>query len=192
MMLLTFTPLRALPCAPPAVPMEAGWPLPAERAAARSCRGFTLIEIMLVVALMGLILAIAVPPIYRSAIKEPMRLTVVGLQDAFEAARAGAILTGKETKVVFRPLDKAYSVEGGMTGGKPKVASSGTIPESIQIEMLDVNMYPFLMEQEARVRFFPDGTCDELTLVIVSRQNEYRKITLDPVTGFHSIGDVRW
>ena len=146
---------------------------------------------MLVIGILALVLAISAPPIYRARVKEPMRQTILGMQDAFEAARAGSILTGKETRVVFHPLEQKYSVEGGMTGGKPNVATSGTIPESIRIEMLDVNMFSFLMQPEARVRFFPDGTCDEFTLIVVSTRHEYTKITLDPVTSIYTVGDVR-
>ncbi len=32
------------------------------------------------------------------------------------------------------------------------------------------------------MRFFPNGTCDELTLVLRSDRNEYRKISLEVTT----------
>ena len=162
----------------------------------RSQRGvqsgaFTLIEIMLVIGILALVLAMSVPPIYRGMSKEPMRRTIVGLQDVFEAARAGAILTGQKTSVVFHPLEKTYSVEGGLTGGKPGAMTSGQIPETFGIEMIDVNMMDFRLAETARVRFFPDGTCDEFTLVVVSPRNEYRKISLEPMTGLYTVEDLR-
>ncbi|MEY4387117.1 MAG: hypothetical protein RLY20_2400 [Verrucomicrobiota bacterium] len=154
-------------------------------------RAFTLIEIMLVIGILALVLAMSVPTIYRGMTKEPMRKTIVGLQDAFEAARAGAILTGQKTSVVFHPLEKTYSVEGGQTGGKPGAITSGQIPDTFGVEMLDVNMMDFRLAESARVQFHPDGTCDEFTLVVVSPRNEYRKISLEPMTGLYTVEDLR-
>ena len=41
--------------------------------------------------------------------------------------------------------------------------------------------------ESARVRFFPNGTCDELTVILKNDQNEYRMITWEITTGLASI-----
>ena len=44
---------------------------------------------------------------------------------------------------------------------------------------------------EARVRFFSNGTSDELTLVLQSDKGEMRKITLEPMTGHAEVEILR-
>jgi hypothetical protein len=57
--------------------------------------------------------------------------------------------------------------------------------DSITIDMLDVNLTEYKDADEARVCFFPDGTSDEMTLIINSG-DQYRKITLEVPTGLAS------
>ena len=54
------------------------------------------------------------------------------------------------------------------------------------IEMLDVNLSEYKQADEARVRFFSNGTCDEMTL-IVRVGTEWRKISLELTTGLASL-----
>ena len=57
------------------------------------------------------------------------------------------------------------------------------MPEEIGIEELAIN-FQLLKEAEAvAVRFQPNGTSDEFTVVLRSLHGELRKISLDPVTG---------
>jgi len=42
----------------------------------------------------------------------------------------------------------------------------------------------------AKVRFFPNGTCDEMTLILHSDKGEWMKITLEITTGLTSVGPV--
>jgi prepilin-type N-terminal cleavage/methylation domain-containing protein len=150
---------------------------------------FTLIEIMLVIAILSLILGMGLPAFYRSFHREPMRKVLRSLTDSFATARAQAILQCKTVSVIFHPTQGSFAVEGA-TGEGLRV-SSGQVPDSIGIEMLDVNLMDFHQAEEARVRFFANGTCDEFTLILHSDRNEWRKVTLDAITGIASVGDVQ-
>jgi prepilin-type N-terminal cleavage/methylation domain-containing protein len=138
-------------------------------------RAFTLIEIMIVVAIIGLIAAMGVPSILQTLRKDGMRKAVGDVKDALDNARTRAILSGKTTEVVFRPLDKSV-------GSTP-------LPDNVDIAMLDVNLLDYGASEEARVRFFPNGTCDELMLVLHSR-DEWEKITLEFSTALASVAPV--
>ncbi len=154
-------------------------------------RGFTLIEIMLTIGIVAIVMAMAVPPIYRGLSKEPMRRTIVGLQDAFLDARGAAILEGRTTAVVFHPEDGTFALEGARARQRPGGEKGGIIPDTIMVEMIEINLMSYMEANSARVRFFPDGTCDEFTLVLHSTKGEWRKITLDPITSIMTAGDVR-
>jgi type II secretion system protein H len=177
--------------------------VPAARRRSRS--GFTLIEIMIVVALIGLISATAIPSIYQLAKKTGLRRAISDLRDVCDNARREAILTGKEVTVMFYPIDRKFGFSTSpapaadhSTGeSKPAVGlipgteSTGIIPEDIGLEMLDVNQSEYKDSEWTRVRFYPNGTCDEMTIVYRTEDNEYRKLTLEPTTGLLSQGPMK-
>lgn len=154
-------------------------------------RAFTLIEIMLVVAILALVVGIGIPSFYRSFSHEPMRAAIRGLIDVFSTARAQAILQSKTVNVTFQPLQGTFSVEGAGSPAQPGSATAGRIDDSIGIEMLDVNLSEYRQQDVARVRFFANGTSDECTIVLHSSRNDWRKISLDPITGLATVGDVQ-
>ena len=55
--------------------------------------------------------------------------------------------------------------------------------------MLDINRQDYDKSESAPVNFYPDGTSDEMTIVLVDRTSE-RKITLEFATGFTTVSDV--
>jgi prepilin-type N-terminal cleavage/methylation domain-containing protein len=138
-------------------------------------RAFTLIEMMIVVAIIGLIAAMGVPSILQALRKDGMRKAISDVKDVLGNARAKAIYSGQTTEVICHPLEK-------------KVGST-ILPDSVDIAMLDINLLDYGASEVARVRFFPNGTCDELTLVLHSR-DEWEKITLEFSTAMASVSPV--
>ena len=158
---------------------------------------------MVVVGIMGILLAMGIPSIVNAVKREGMRKAVNDVIEVCSNARARAILGGQETSVVFHPMERRFEV-GGATipssssqeGGAdiieerpPAAAASGLaaqLPEDITIEMLDVNLLEYREAESVRVRFFPNGTSDELTLILRSPKNEWQKITIEVTTGLVS------
>ena len=138
-------------------------------------RAFTLIEIMIVVAIIGLVAAMGVPSILQALRKDGMRKAVSDVKEGLDNARARAIVSGQTTEVVFNPLQKSIG--------------STALPDGVDIAMLDINLLDYGASDEARVRFFPNGTCDELILVLHSR-DEWEKITLEFSTALASVSPV--
>jgi prepilin-type N-terminal cleavage/methylation domain-containing protein len=148
-------------------------------------RAFTLIEIMIVVALIGMIMAAGVPTLYKALSREGFRKTVGDIVDVCSTARARAILRGQTTEVIFHPMEGTCEVSGGKVSGT--LAHSASIGDTARIEMLDVNLTEYKDAEMARVRFYPNGTSDEMTLILVSDRNEWRKISLEITTGMASV-----
>jgi type II secretory pathway pseudopilin PulG len=168
-----------------------------------------LIEIMAVVGILGIVLAMGAPPFFRMLQKEGMRKAVDGVVDVCSNARALAILRGTPTEVIFHPLERQCQV--GTDGSsaptqtpagenvapekpppQPATGLSAQLPANIDIEMLDINFLEYNESDMARVRFFPNGTSDEMTLILHSMKNdERRKISLEGTTGLAMVGDVR-
>jgi prepilin-type N-terminal cleavage/methylation domain-containing protein len=138
-------------------------------------RAFTLIEVMIVVAIIGLVAAMGVPSFLQALRKDGMRKALSDVKENLDNARARAIVSGQTTEVVFNPLQKSIG--------------STALPDGVEIAMLDINLLDYGATEEARVRFFPNGTCDELTLVLHSR-DEWEKITLEFSTALASVSPV--
>jgi prepilin-type N-terminal cleavage/methylation domain-containing protein len=168
---------------------------------------FTLIEIMIVVAIVGLIAAMGVPAIFQSFRKEGMRRAVSDVQQLLGDARTRAIYTGQNTQVVFHPAEKRLEISAAAGGASPMGASANhapatpppsafsipqgsvTLPDSVDIAMLDIDMLDRGGEETASVCFYRDGTCQELTLVLHCG-DEWQKITLEYSTALASVGPV--
>ncbi len=154
---------------------------------------FTLIEIMIVVAIIGLIAAMGMPSILQTFRKEGMRKVVSDIMDLCSEARTQAIFSDHPVQIVFYPADKRVELAGASSSG-PAAASgkspkSVTLPANVDIAMLDIDMIDCGGQPKAAVKFNPNGTCNELTLVLHSG-DEWEKITLEYATALASVGPV--
>jgi prepilin-type N-terminal cleavage/methylation domain-containing protein len=171
----------------------------------RHARGFTLIELMVVMGIAAIVLSTGVPIVYTSLRKEPFRQAVTDIVEVCSNARARAILSGQMTEVVFHPQERRMEITGGGAAQARPVTSfqifggaqtkpdglAAAIPDEVGLEMLDVNLSEYKDSEMARVRFYPNGTCDEMTIVLRSEGGEYRKITTEVTTALVNVGNVR-
>ena len=180
------------------------------RARAFRARAFTLLEIMMVVAIIGLMMTMTVPAILQTMHQEPLRKAVNDVLNICSHARAQAILQSAPVSVIFHPrsgevalgvVAATNSTAGFLStaapAGETKNSGSSTSPlnsaqfdDSVGTDMLDINLLEYKDADEARVRFFPNGTSDEMTLVLHAG-DQYRKITLEVTTGLASVEVIR-
>jgi type II secretion system protein H len=155
----------------------------ARRVRSPASRAFTLIEIMVVVAIMGIILAAGLPSLYGFFHKTGLRKTMSDLLETCQSARAQAIMSGTPTDLVFHPKDGTCETSAGGNGYGAWAHSANF--QECTIEMLDVKDF-----ETVKVRFFPNGTCDEMTLVLHSNnENAWRKISLEITTAIPTVTD---
>jgi prepilin-type N-terminal cleavage/methylation domain-containing protein len=154
------------------------------KAGRHSANGFTLIEIMMVVAIIGLTLTMGIPSFVRVLKKEGMRKAESDLLEACQDARRAAIMNNQTTDLVIHPIEGTFEVPGAF--------ERTAFPGDIMIDILGVNFIELEKADEARVKFFPNGTSDEFTILIHSTSDgAYRKIYLDTVTALPEVEEVR-
>ena len=169
--------------------------------------GFTLFELMIVAAIILLVLSWGMPNMLRAVQKQGMNKAVADLMEGCKQARAYAILTGEPSELVIRAEDgqmivrKASGPRLMRQSGGQAVGVSGAgkamegklsgfrraFDEDIALETFDVNFLDQMQFPEGIVRFYPNGTSDELTIVLLSTNNERRQVSLDPVTAVASM-----
>ncbi|MDB6056010.1 MAG: hypothetical protein JWN25_3533 [Verrucomicrobiales bacterium] len=162
------------------------------RESSKAAGAFTLIEIMIVVALMGIVLAMGIPSIARVLQKEGIRKAVSDVVEAFSTARSQAILSGTPTEVIIDPANRTFKVvlfalkDPNNLDENQKAASlfTATLPEDIGLDGVFVNYREIsLGDEEAHIKFYPNGTADQCAVVIHSPSREVKKIMVDIVTG---------
>ena len=166
-----------------------------------SPNGFTLIEIMVVVGILGLVLAMGMPPFIRSLKKDPLQQAISDIEEGCTKARALAILHGVPAEFIVRsdgqlsvaevPGERTQTGEaGGFRTGSASQSSGVAAPtfsahfpsDVVGVRMLYVNLKDQLQSAESHVRFYPNGTSDEFTVVLETGR-AVRKLSLECVTG---------
>lgn len=180
-------------------------------------RAFTLIELMIVVAVIGLVAMMGIPAIYHAMHPESLATAVNNVVEACAKARSRAIWESKPVELRWTPVTGQYQVMDApvdaapvdpnappapeaaapkndapetseTAAAKPAGSTSGQLPDMIRIDMLDVNFRECKDDDEARVRFYPNGTCDEFTIILHSLDTgESRRISLELVTAMADV-----
>jgi hypothetical protein len=150
---------------------------------------------------------------YRKLHPGSMQKAVNDIMEACSNARAYAILNDTETELVIHPFERRIQVavagrrssdedstfspsvageEWRMSAARPGRGSGGsenislfraTLPDKITIEGLGINGEDWTEDEIGRVRFYPNGTSDEMSIVLLSDRQERRNIWLEVVTG---------
>ena len=175
-------------------------------------RAFTLVEIMIVVAIIGLFAAAGLPSMIKMFRPDPLKKAINDVIEGCSHARAQAILSGVPMEFVVRAEDGALMVreaprrqkttetsqtveivfgsEAPRTSVAPRPNFNSALHPDVAVQMLDVNFVDHMQAEEAHVRFHPNGTCDDFTIVL-EWEGGIRKLTSEVVTSLLDLEVMR-
>ena len=160
---------------------------------------FTLIEIMIVMSIVMIIMSVGIPSVMRGMRRDDLSRAMNDTIEGCKTARDRAILQGIPYEFVLSaegqmevnslppepgqaflpdaPASAGHAEPAGPYAGFPR-----HLGEDVIIQMVDVNFISQMDSPQARVRFFPNGTCDEFT-VVYNWKGKQRTAMADIVTG---------
>jgi Tfp pilus assembly protein FimT len=158
---------------------------------------------MVVVAIMGIVMTMSVPIVYKTWRKAPMRKAVTDIVEVCSHARARAIMQGVVTEVDIFPKENRLGIGASApvrsasdTGAGPETSAPAAAPSGysaqlssdIIIETLDINMsgIEYNDAEIARIHFYPNGIADEMRMILFDGRQRMG-IELEITTGLTSV-----
>lgn len=161
---------------------------------------------MIVVGIIAIFMTMGIPSLMRGMERDDLSKAVRDTIEGCKTARDRAILQGVPWEFVVisgtgeigdaqagfdvraaphEDRNRGAGTAGG--GGKsiPAAPHSGfprKLGEDVYPQLIDVNFVSQMEAPEARVRFFPNGTADEFTVVFAYKGRQ-RSVTIDIITG---------
>jgi len=174
----------------------------------RSASAFTLIEIMIVVAIIAIILTIAIPSIYQQVHQDSIRKAVQDVTEACFEARQAAIMSGHTAELSIKggairtiTVTLTGATDEGMVGGDNTSGTSGggggtKFSAKFSDHMIKIEAEVFKaadreLENEMICKFYANGTCDPMRVELRSDQGEGRIITTDVITGIADVEVIK-
>ncbi len=143
----------------------------------RHAKGFTLIELIVVLAIAGLIMAVTPPLLSKAMPGLQLKSTARHIAAGLRFARGRAVAQRTEAVLTLDLEARAVSISGR--------EGSLSIPDDLSIELVSA-VSELEDENLGRIRFFPDGTSTGGRITLGYRGNGY-DLDVDWLTGRVSI-----
>jgi general secretion pathway protein H len=164
------------------MPASSTFRCPRHRRGLRWQTGFTLLELLVVLGIVGLVLAAAAPPLLSAALPV-FRVKSAAREFAAEmrSARDEAIAARRETALLLDPAERSYRRTGAAA------ASSHALPTGVRFAEVAI---PAAQRgtRGLRIGFFPDGSSTGGRFRLASG-NRQADVTVDWLTGRVSLDE---
>ena len=156
-------------------------------------------RVLIVLGIIMIIMTIGVPSVMRGLSRDDLSRAMNDTVEGCKTARDRAILHGIPYEFVLTSegqmnvnslppprgealLPDAQAAPTKHVPAGPYAGFPRHLAEDVAIQLVDVNFISRMDEPQARVRFFPNGTCDEFT-VVYNWKGKQRTAMADIVTG---------
>ncbi len=146
---------------------------------ATSQRGFTLIEVVVVLAILGLVTALALPLMAGAESKADTRVAAREIAAGLRTTRNLAMVRGHSEAFSIDTASGAFRTGSTM--------SPRRVPSGVQLVLITTTEER-RSETEGSIRFFPDGSSTGGGIRL-SKGNSHTEVLVDWLTGHLSIGE---
>lgn len=149
------------------------------RAMVSTAAGFTLIEIMLVVVIIGILLTVTVPSMVRSIRGSRLRAAASAIARAGKYARSMAVMDQKEVRLVFHKTGPRIEA-GGSSGSRAKLDRT---LDGVRIDNVEISdgaaQSSVGGEVSWTVSYMRNGRCTPYSVTIANSRDETITIQVD-------------
>lgn len=156
-------------------------------------RAFTLVELMVVVAVLGVILGISIPAFRALLKKAPLEQAIHDVEGMCHQARSDAIINKRMMVLVLNDAEDTLTLQSAArtvmgvdaeTGLETNVVEQGESLEYVKLGA-DLQIIEPVDEEfvgRLEIRFYPNGTAEPVDLRVTDGDGSYI-LSLDPVIG---------
>jgi prepilin-type N-terminal cleavage/methylation domain-containing protein len=142
--------------------------------------GFTLLELMAVLALMGLLMGLVFPSLFHSWQREKTRAELRGLAVALRTARSEAVTSSNRIRLFLDLRTGRFWLEGTERGG----SLTGLTLAEPRLVWLDPD------KSRGYIAFYGDGSSSGGRLVLQEASGRKNLLEIKPVTGKVSLSTI--
>jgi general secretion pathway protein H len=141
-------------------------------------KGFTLIEMLIVVLILAIVLTVSYPSLSRGATTIHLRATSRDILNTLRYARTKAV-TEQSRMVVMVDREKQELI---LTDGLGEGGRTYRLPKDVKIQRMAIAGTE-VMEGPMLIRFLPNGSSDSAEILLKSDAESFVRIVSDPITG---------
>ncbi|MDM7994304.1 MAG: GspH/FimT family pseudopilin [Acidobacteriota bacterium] len=141
-------------------------------------RGFTLLELLMVVLVLALVLAVSYPALSRGSSTIRLRTTGRDVLNTLRYAREKAVTEQTGMRVTIDREKQTLVLSDDLGDGRRVYA----LPNDVKIRRIALGGEEVL-EGPAAIRFLPNGSSDRIELLLRSDTGSMLRIVSDPITG---------
>ena len=149
--------------------------------------GFTLIELMLVVMIIGILLAATVPALTRSIRGSRLRAGASAIARAGKYARSMAIMSQQEVRLTFYKDGPRIATTGGTSRSKLDRTLDGVRIDNVEISG---DLAPAAEDNSWTISYMRNGRCTPYSVTLSNTRDETVTIKVDAFAGSRVKGGV--
>jgi type II secretion system protein H len=128
--------------------------------AAGSAEGFTLVEVIIVISIMGIIAIMAAPSFIQWSRNLQYRSAAMSVVSVLRQARNQAITTNREQQVAFNPSASGFGIQAGDRANNVQSSGWGAATNWVSIPSTVIT------SPATTIRFIPDGVASSGTSTV--------------------------